>query len=41
MSISSNRPVSKFLSVKLNKPTSGKATVKFLRTYVDTHGKPE
>ena len=32
---------SKFPSVKVTKSTSGKCTVKFLRSYIDTHGVPE
>ena len=32
---------SKFPSVKVTKSTSGKSTVKFLRSYIDTHGVPE
>ena len=32
---------SKFPSVKITKSTSGKCTVKFLRSYIDTHGIPE
>ena len=32
---------SKFPSVKVTKSTSGKCTVKFLRSYIDTHGIPE
>ena len=32
---------SKFSSVKVTKSTSGKCTVKFLRSYIDTHGVPE
>ena len=32
---------SKFPSVKVTKPTGGKPTIKFLRTYIDTHGIPE
>ena len=31
----------KFPSVKVTKSTGGKSTIKFLRTYIDTHGKPE
>ena len=31
---------SKFPSVKVTKSTSGKSTVKFLRSYIDTHGVP-
>ena len=29
------------LSIKVTKSTSGKCTVKFLRSYIDTHGNPE
>ena len=32
---------SKFPSVKVTKSTGGKSTIKFLRTYIDTHGIPE
>ena len=32
---------SKFPSVKVTKSTGGKSSVKFLRTYIDTHGIPE
>ena len=32
---------SKFPSVKDTKSTGGKSTIKFLRTYIDTHGIPE
>ena len=32
---------SKFPSVKVTKPSSGKCTVKFLRSYIDIHGIPE
>ena len=32
---------SKFPSVKISKSTGGKSSVKFLRTYIDTHGIPE
>ena len=32
---------SKFPSVKVTKSTSGKCTVKFLRSYIDIHGVPE
>ena len=32
---------SKFLSVKVTKSTRGKCTVKFLRSYIDTHDIPE
>ena len=32
---------SKFTSVKITKSTWGKSSVKFLRTYIDTHGIPE
>ena len=32
---------SKFPSVEVTKSTSGKCTVKFLRSYIDTHGVPE
>ena len=32
---------SKFPSVKITKSTRGKSSVKFLRTYMDTHGLPE
>ena len=32
---------SKFPSVKITKSTGGKSSVKFLRTYIDTHGIPE
>ena len=32
---------SKFPSVKITESTGGKSSVKFLRTYVDTHGIPE
>ena len=31
----------KFPSVKITKSTGGKSSVKFLRTYIDTHGIPE
>ena len=32
---------SKFPSVKVNKSTGGKSTIKFLCTYIDTHGIPK
>ena len=32
---------SKFPSVKVTKSTGGKSTIKFLRSYIDTHGIPE
>ena len=32
---------SKFPSVKVTKSTGGKSTIKFLQTYIDTHGIPE
>ena len=32
---------SKFPAVKISKSTGGKSSVKFLRTYIDTHGIPE
>ena len=32
---------SKFPSVKVMKSTGGKSTIKFLRSYIDTHGIPE
>ena len=32
---------SKFLLVKVTKSTGGKSSVKFLRTYIDTHGVPK
>ena len=32
---------SKFPSVKVTKSTGGKSTIKFLRTNIYTHGKPE
>ena len=32
---------SKFPSVKTTKSTGGKSSIKFLRTYIDTYGKPE
>ena len=36
-----NDRYSKFPSVKVTKSTGGKSTIKFLRTYFDTHGIPE